>query len=324
MVGGLKTFFRLIRIRNLFIVAATQLLLYYYWISPLCIEVELTLSTIQVALLVLDTMLIAAGGYIINDYQDQKIDNRNKPEQVIIGNHIPANKALRLYYIINLIGLLIALFLAAQTNRWLLFPLYPLAVGGLYAYAKHLKCSPFLGNLLVALFCAFVPGLLWIAEWSSWQLATEIYHSNPHPNTVFTGYLIFAALSTIARELAKDIEDWKGDGLENCQSTAVAWGIPFTLKLLTSINALLLLLFTGISLLFFVLNTYTAALFWLLFLAIPCGYISYQLLKMRHSAYQNESWPAYQQKAHRLSSIYKVIMIFGLIYLPLHLIFFSY
>ena len=51
------------------------------------------LSPILFALLVLSTMLIAAGGNVINDYFDTRIDRINKPGAVIVGRSVKRRTA---------------------------------------------------------------------------------------------------------------------------------------------------------------------------------------------------------------------------------------
>lgn len=50
--------------------------------------VNFLLSELNFFLLSLSTVLIAAAGYVINDYFDVKIDRVNNPTEVIIGKHI--------------------------------------------------------------------------------------------------------------------------------------------------------------------------------------------------------------------------------------------
>ena len=68
---------KLIRWPNLVFIILTQLLFYY------CIYIPLfpTHNYFQLSLLVLASILIAAAGYIINDYFDLNIDQVNKPDE---------------------------------------------------------------------------------------------------------------------------------------------------------------------------------------------------------------------------------------------------
>ena len=65
-------FFSLIRIQNLLIIALTQYLIRYTLIISSTSAFSLT--DVQFLLLVLSTVFIAAGGNIINDYFDTKVD----------------------------------------------------------------------------------------------------------------------------------------------------------------------------------------------------------------------------------------------------------
>ena len=53
-------------------------------------------NEIDFFLLVFSTILIAAGGNIINDYFDVKADRINKPEKLILTKHI--KRVLKVYY----------------------------------------------------------------------------------------------------------------------------------------------------------------------------------------------------------------------------------
>ena len=55
-------------------------------------------------LLMAGTMLVAAGGYVVNDYFDIKIDRINRPDEVIITRTISKETAARLSWILNLAG----------------------------------------------------------------------------------------------------------------------------------------------------------------------------------------------------------------------------
>ena len=83
-------YLRLIRWQNLLIIALTQYMTRYFLIQPFykLQQLQLQLSNLDFFLLVLVTVVIAAGGYIINDYFDVKIDFINKPDKQIVGNQI--------------------------------------------------------------------------------------------------------------------------------------------------------------------------------------------------------------------------------------------
>lgn len=216
-------FLKLIRFPNLIIIVLTQYLLQYLILIPAFHEVGLSplLSHFHFSIFVFSTILIAAGGYIINDLEDYEIDLLNKPEKVIINQFIPEQNAWKLYWGISLLGFFISLYLAFHVENLPLIFIYPIAVFLLFIYSKSLKKSVLWGNLIVSIFCAFVAGIVIFAErenvWEMKGLGAEI-------SKIFIFYLLFAFFSTLFREIIKDIEDEEGDRKNGCQTLPIVFG----------------------------------------------------------------------------------------------------
>ena len=85
---------KLIRYKNLLFIIAIQLLMAKAIIMPTLAMFNLyTLTPLWMLLcVILATVLIAAGGYVINDYFDLKIDRINRPDRVLIGTIIEKPK----------------------------------------------------------------------------------------------------------------------------------------------------------------------------------------------------------------------------------------
>lgn len=79
---------RITRFWNLLIIVLAQYFTAYFLLSPA------TLIDINLFFLSLSTVMIAAAGYIINDYYDVKIDLINKPNEVVIGKTLARRYAL--------------------------------------------------------------------------------------------------------------------------------------------------------------------------------------------------------------------------------------
>src|SRR5581483_10122276 len=104
----LMPFFRLIRPLNLLMILFTQYMVRYALLYPIfkaLAGIGLQLHETIFALLSFAFVLMAAGGYIINDYYDVKIDTVNKPDKVIIGRQLKPVNALTLYWILSIVGL---------------------------------------------------------------------------------------------------------------------------------------------------------------------------------------------------------------------------
>ncbi len=304
MLGALL---RLVRFPNLLIVALTQYLLYYILLLPAFRQYGLapSLDDAHFSLLVTVTALITAGGYVINDIVDFRIDIINRPEKVVVNRKIRVQSAYWLYFCFNLIGFLIALYLSFHVECIPLANLFPLAVALLFFYSTYLKRRAVLGNLLVAFFCAGVAGIVWFAERGSFH---ELMEQSPklagRIGGIISWYMAFAFLSTMFREVIKDMEDVQGDVGANCRTLPLRWGMKvakgvaaaFGLGLAVFLIYLALsqpMLFTKLSLAFLIFGVLAP-----LFLALIWIF----------RAHEKEHY-------HRLSQVAKMIMLGGLMML---------
>ena len=236
---NVKPFLRLIRFSNLVIVALTQYLLQYHILIPELrnIHVAPFLPDFPFFLLVLSTVLIAAGGYIVNDIEDVEIDKLNKAEKKqIVGRIYPLSIAWKMYIFSIVVGFIISIYLAFYIDNIIQILIYPAAVGMLYAYSKWWKKQPLIGNLVISFFCAFVAWVVFYAE--ILNVNSEKLHQSLSTSKavltgsgydfvtlIFSGYAIFAFISTLFREIIKDIEDAEGDKVENCRTLPIVIGI---------------------------------------------------------------------------------------------------
>lgn len=224
-------FLRLVRFPNLLIIIFTQ----YFARVFLIHEQGLSLSVLQevftdknLLLIVLATSLIAASGYVINDYYDIKIDLVNKPERVIIGRYIKRRWALAIHQLFNVIG--IALGWAVSKK---VFIVNIVAVFCLWVYSNRLKRLAFWGNFLISILTGF--SLLILA----------VYYPG-HQREVWI-YAIFSFAITLVREIIKDMEDVKGDEKHGCRTLPIIWGIAQTKWLLYVFIGLFIVVLFGLS-----------------------------------------------------------------------------
>jgi len=251
-------FSRLIRWQNLAIIVFTQYFTRYFLIrdKPLSfghlveILVEKNLFLISLA-----TVLIAASGYIINDYYDIKIDLVNKPDRVVIGRYIKRRWALLIHQFFNGAGIALGLLVDKKIALVNLF-----AVFCLWLYSNQLKRLPFWGNLMVAILTGFS------------LLVLAVYYPG-HQRQVWV-YATFSFFITLIREIIKDMEDVKGDELHGCKTLPIIWGIARTKRLVFGFIAIF------ISILFVLAaqlpNQRVAYIF--LVLMFPVGFLTYKLV----------------------------------------------
>ncbi len=153
-------------------------------------------------------MLIAAGGYWINDAYDFRIDRINKPDKAIVNTFLSVKKVTTSYIVLNVIVLLGAVFFVKKLILILLG-----AILLLFFYAVYLKRSTLVGNILVAFLASLVL-----------MMAGFIYTFN----IALIWTAIFAFEITLIREIVKDTEDIKGDFAFGLQTLPIQIGIKKT------------------------------------------------------------------------------------------------
>ncbi|HEX5167690.1 MAG TPA: geranylgeranylglycerol-phosphate geranylgeranyltransferase [Cyclobacteriaceae bacterium] len=268
-----NSFLRLTRVWNLLILTLAQYFTAVFLIGPE------TLNDFRLFLLSLSTVLIAAAGYIINDYYDVKIDFINKPDRVVIGKSITRRFALLFHIMLSATGILIGFLLS-----WWVAGVNVLSVFLLWFYSNNLKRLPFVGNFAVAL----LTGLS--------ILVVDVLYP-PHHSLIWV-YAVFAFFMTLVREIVKDIEDLKGDNTFGCKTLPIVWGIRKT-KLLIY---LILLAFLVVVLF---LNYYYSRLpfsFFAFFLFVPIALLVLWLLRADM-----------KKDFARLSTFCKIILVLGVI-----------
>jgi 4-hydroxybenzoate polyprenyltransferase len=297
--------FSLIRLPNLLIVGLVQGIVFYYILQPVyeAAGISMRMDYVRLLMLMLVTICITAGGYIINDIVDQQTDLINKPAKLVVGKLMTTQTAYWLYFGFLLLGFALAFYLALIAAPVALLALYPLAQAGLYLYAVQLKKRPLSGNILVSLYCAASAGILWIAEWAGYQ---ELNRIAPDAAATMTRllmyYLLLAFFTTLFRELIKDLQDEPGDRQTGAQTLPIVLGIQPT-KLLVQVSGLIILgLMAGLYIQF---SAVFHVQFTLPTFIIIAASITYTMIYLRKAASQ----AAYG----RLSALAKWIILSGLL-----------
>lgn len=191
-------------------------------------------------LLVLSTVLIAAGGNIINDYFDTRIDRINRPGQVIVGRTVKRRVAMTAHMVLSMAGLLLGVLVAWRNGLWQWATIPAFSVVALWTYSTTLKRRLVIGNVVVALLTALVPLTVGVYEIpllarsfaEPWVIGTPDGGRYAMEPTFFRelwtwvlAYAAFAFLSTLVRELQKDMADVKGDEAAGCRTVPIVWGM---------------------------------------------------------------------------------------------------
>ncbi len=224
----IKKYFQIIRWPNLLMLGGIQALIYFRLLDPEQTTLPLPLF-IELSLI---TIILAAGGYVINDFYDRDIDTINKPHKLVVGKHLSPAKVKMLYLILVILGQILSVHLASRLGLMRYLFIYPIAAGGLLYYSYALKCTPVIGNLWVSFFCA---GAVIIVA-----LPDLFLQRSQYINAELWYYGAFAFLTTWYREVVKDIEDKEGDEKSNCITAVVKFGLKAG-KIITTMLGLILI-----------------------------------------------------------------------------------
>lgn len=314
----MKAFLSLIRWPNLLIVALTMVLMRYAVIEPVISKITVALSSgsgeltplslkfpwYDFLVLVFVTLCITAGGYVINDYFDIRADLINRGE-VIVGSKVPRRKAMLWHNILNAAGVIMGFYISWKAGYFWMGILFLIVSGLLYFYSASYKRQFLVGNIVVAVLTAMVPMLVVIFEWPALYRYYAINSvSPPQLGIIFYwvgGFALFAFLTTLVREIIKDIEDFEGDMAYGRNTVPVVTGIV-TAKVISVI----LIAFT-VVLLFIIWHSYLNDRITLIYIStavvIPLVYVIYLLLTGSD-----------KRQFHSASRMMKIIQLAGILY----------
>ena len=293
-------FLRLIRYQNLLLLAFMQLIFRFGFLKFQ--NVPLALADWQFGLLVLATVCIAAGGYIINAVYDRETDTINRPESFMIGRDLSESAAYNWYAAFNIIGVGAGFYLSNVIEKPSFAAIFIVISGTLYMYSAAMKQSLLIGNIIVALLLAF--SILIIGVFDLFPAITLDNKGNMA--TLFgilIDYAVFAFILNFIREIVKDLEDINGDYNAGMSTLPIVLGVSRTVKLVFALSLI------PIGLIIYYINQYlySSDLIWasaygMLLILAPLLYVTVKLWQAKT-----------QQEFHHISSILKLILLFGII-----------
>jgi 4-hydroxybenzoate polyprenyltransferase len=255
-------------------------------------------------LLVAATVFVTAGGYVINDYFDIKTDLINKGK-VIVGTKIPRRQAMMWHNIFNIAGVSSGFYISWKAGYIWLGTLFLMVSGLLYFYSASYKRQFLIGNIIVAVLTALVPMLVVFYEWPAlYKYYTINAITLPKINLIFYwvgGFALFAFLTTITREIIKDIEDFEGDAAYGRNTVPVVIGVPsakiVSLSLIIITVALIYLTW------YFFINDTITLIYISAAVVLPLLYAIYIVVISSN-----------RKQLHSASRIMKIVMLTGILY----------
>lgn len=300
-------FLKLVRIENLFIIAITQICIKYLVFEP--INYFSSFTPFLFSLSLISTILIAAAGYIINDYFDVKTDKINRPDAVVVDVTIKRRWAMVLHIVLNSIGLLIGIYLAIKCHQIKLILIQAISILLLWFYSTNFKKQLLTGNLIVSILTATIPLLPIVYDYyfSVNGSIIELIAFNSFIKVliiIVIGYSSFAFLTSFAREVIKDMEDFKGDVQTGCKTMPIVWGI-ITSKVVVFFTLIITIMFLLLaSIKFFGEGELLAFYYIILALIVPICFMIFIIIKAKNS------------KQYKMASLLlKLIMLLGIVFM---------
>lgn len=311
-IKKLKAFFRILRLPNILIIILTQYLLHYGILNAFLFPGHpgMMSGVLDFSFLVLATVLLAAGGYLINDYFDISIDSVNKPQLNFVGTTISRHSVIRVHIIINGIVILTGFYLAYRLrslNFGLIFPLISVL---LWLYSARYKRMLAWGNLIVALLSAMVIFMVWYFEFLHLRLSpsdfSQLIPEMKATNRFFIVFGLFAFLISLFREIIKDMEDRTGDKECGCRTIPIVLGLDRSKYIVTFLAVLTMVLMAFVQWTF--INRGWMLVFWyfLIIIQFPMLWLLYKLYRAKE-----------REDYHFLSNLCKLIMFAGILSIQL-------
>lgn len=302
-------YLKLIRLQNLLFIALIQFLMSEVVIVPIlqAFGFDTGFDATILCLLIGSTVLIAAGGYILNDYFDIKIDIINRPTKQIVGSKVSRRAAMFLHQVLTGLGIFLGLILAYFAHSFTLAFIYIVVPGLLWFYSASYKRQFIIGNLVIAFVAGLTVLIVGIAQLAFLQKEYgRLIFETPIPRQFYGwigGFALFSFLCTWVREIIKDLEDEKGDREMECRTMAIKWGFfktKIAIYALITITISMLYIF-DLFLIPFDGNLTTRYIFW--GLTLPFGALAYLIYAAKTSA-----------DYHQASTLSKFIMVIGVCY----------
>ena len=293
-------YLKLIRFQNLLMLALMQLVFRYGFLELQ--NIPLALADWQFYILVLATVCIAAGGYIINNIFDVETDTENKPENVIVGKFISETKAYNLYIGFTFIGVAMGFYLANLIEKPSFASLFIIIAATLYFYATSLKQSLLIGNFIVALLLSV--SVVIVGIFCLYPVTFE--ENRPVMGLLFgilLDYALFAFIINFIREIVKDLQDVNGDLNQGMNTLPIVFGVKKTTKLVFVLGFVpIICIVYYINANLFASGLLYATVYGLVFILAPLLYFSTKIWSAATS-----------QDFQHLSTVLKWILFFGIL-----------
>ncbi|NWJ49874.1 MAG: geranylgeranylglycerol-phosphate geranylgeranyltransferase [Bacteroidetes bacterium] len=303
-----KAWLRLIRIPNLIILSLIYVMLHVGIYLPIFFSLGISspLNGWVFSAFILSFLMVVAGGNIINDYFDYQIDLINRPSRLSIGKVITFDQAFMAYLVLTLTGVVGGFITGWFCGIYKVGFFYGFIALLLYLYSESFKKRLIIGNFIIAFCGSLSIVLLWLYEFFSLRNDAPsfilVYPQFSKINLLMGGYALFAFLTTMIREILKDIEDIEGDQRQGCNTLPIAYGVNISKRVVFVFVFLTTLILVFCQIICFTHQLKLIAIYIFPAIQLPLFVLIYRLIKANS-----------KNDFHSISTFMKLIMVAGIL-----------
>jgi len=260
-------------------------------------------ETRQFIFICLASVLIAAAGYIINDYFDLNIDQVNKPGKVVVNVLINRRWVIFWHMFLSLLGLFFTVSALPIAQYWHLVLANLASIVLLWFYSTNFKKQLLIGNIVISLLTAWVIAIIFLSKYPF--TVSELMTADQdeiHFFRLTVVYTCFAFVISLIREVIKDMEDMEGDRKYGCRTMPIVWGLNAS-KVFVAVWIVVLAAALSILQLYVLpFGWWHSVVYCMLLIVAPLLLILARLFKAQTPA-----------QFHTLSSMVKMVMLTGIL-----------
>lgn len=230
LVMKIVSLFSVVRGYNIPIIVLAQYLSAIFILAPEIRALDILLD-FYLFLIVFASAITIASGYIINNFYDSQKDLINRPNKSMLDRLVSQKTKLNVYFSLNFLAVLMASIVS-----WRAFLFFSAYIFMIWFYSHKIKKYPIIGNLMSALLAVtpFFAILLYFYNKISFE---EIENHMSH-FVVISAHAVFLFLLLLIREMIKDLENLKGDLVNDYRTIPVLYGEKISKQVITALTVL--------------------------------------------------------------------------------------
>lgn len=271
-------FLKLVRWPNLLFILLAECLFHFCIYKPLY-PLGGSAADHQFYFILITYILIAAAGYIINDYFDVNIDQVNKPEKVVVGEYISRRWVIFWHLIFSLLGIYISTIAFPFQLYWHIHVANLATILFLWFYSTNFKKDFLVGNVVISILTAWSIAVVYFSKFT----VTELFHpeiesiANVRFFKLMLLYSAFAFILTLVREALKDMEDIEGDEKFGCKTLPIVWGLMPTKVYIAVWLMVVIVMLTVIQIFVLPLGWWISIIYCIVLIVAPLIYVLVKL-----------------------------------------------